>query len=460
MDLSFFKNKNVVVMGLGRFGGGLDSARFTASAGAHVLVTDLANEADLQDSVEALKGFDVEFRLGEHREEDFRRADILIVNPAVPPDNKFVNLARQAAVLVTSQMELFFKLCPARIVGITGSNGKSTTTSLTYHLLSAAIGQKGVPYRNAWLGGNIGHQPLLEIVRKINKKDVVVLEISNLQLEQLARILTAPHISLITNLTPNHLDRHGTFEEYCRAKENIFKNQLLNVAAPAVSIFNADDPVSRTWYDKYSQQPGRRCLLFSADNVPAALADNFKLPGKANLANLAGAWTIASCFGIKTEQVADSLPEFTGLESRCRLVAEINGVRWYDDSKATTPISTMAALNGIDEPKTIIAGGYDKKISFDELGRCIANRAKAAVLIGQTAKTIAASITAAGHGSCQIRYADSMENAVKTASELAAAGEVVLMSPACASYDMFKNYVQRAEIFALAVNALHEPVRT
>jgi UDP-N-acetylmuramoylalanine--D-glutamate ligase len=454
MDFAFFKNKRVVVMGLGRFGGGLDSARFAVSAGAHVLVTDMASEADLSDSVEALRDLAIEFRLGEHREEDFRHADILIVNPAVRPDNKFIAVARQAAVLITSQMELFFKLCPATIVGVTGANGKSTTTSLTHHLLQAAAGQKGIPYKKVWLGGNIGHQPLLEIVNQIDKKDIVVLEISNLQLEQLERIQAAPYVSLITNLTANHLDRHGTFEEYCRVKENIFRYQTLNPSRPAISVFNSEDPITRRWFDQYNQQSGRKCLLFSPDDVPSPLLVSFKLPGRANRANLAGAWTIASCFGLKPEQAADALGEFTGLESRCRLVGEVNGVRWYDDSKATTPVSTMAALNGIDEPKILIAGGYDKKIAFDELGVCIAKRAKAVVLIGQTAKSIAAAIEAAGRGECVIQYADSMELAVQAANKLASRGDVVLMSPACASYDMFKNYVQRADVFAAAVSAL------
>lgn len=460
MDLAFFKNKHVLVMGLGRFGGGLDSARFAAAAGAHVRVTDLSSEADLQDSIEALRDFKIDYRLGRHVEDDFRHADILIVNPAVNPNNKYIEIARQSAVLVTSQMELFFKLCPAPIVGITGANGKSTTTTLTHLLLEAAIGQKGTPCKKVWLGGNIGHQPLLEIVSQIDKKDVVVLEISNFQLEQLARIEAAPNVSLITNLTANHLDRHGTFEEYCRVKENIFRYQDRTGKKPAVSIFNAEDPVTRSWYETYSAQPGRKCLLFTADDVPAELLQSFKLPGRANRANLAGAWTIAACFGIQPEQVAPALAEFRGLDSRCRLVAEVNGVRWYDDSKATTPVSTLAALNGIDEPKIIIAGGYDKKIAFDELGACIASRAKAAVLIGQTAGAIAEAIKAAGQTACQIRFADSMESAVNTASELAAPGDVVLMSPACASYDMFKNYVQRAESFAAAVYALQKPGAT
>ncbi|MCI0500049.1 MAG: UDP-N-acetylmuramoyl-L-alanine--D-glutamate ligase [Planctomycetales bacterium] len=454
MEKSFFRNKRVVVMGLGRFGGGLDSALFAVKAGANVLVTDLANEAELQDSIAELEALDIEYRLGEHREDDFRHAQVLVVNPAVPPDNKYVQIAQQAGVFITSQMELFFQMCPARIVGITGANGKSTTTALTAHLLQAGCGQKGVGYQKVWLGGNIGHQPLLDIVDEIDKNDIVVLEISNFQLDQLACIQASPYIALITNLTANHLDRHGTFESYCRTKEFIFKYQKCDSANPAVSIFNAEDSVTRAWYQRYLGENGRRCLAFCADDVPDEYIRVFGLPGRANRSNLAAAMSIVSCFQISSSRIAEAVGTFKGLPNRCQWVAEVNGVRWYDDSKATTPVSTMAALNGIDEPKILIAGGYDKQISFAELGGCIAKRAKAVVLIGQTAPKIAQAMESAGITGCMVRYADSMEQAVRVSNELAAPGDVVLMSPACASYDMFKNYIQRSEAFSRAVKEL------
>ncbi|MHC4906078.1 MAG: Mur ligase family protein, partial [Planctomycetota bacterium] len=248
MDRMFFQDKRVVIMGLGRFGGGLDSALFAAKAGARVLVTDLAKESDLQDAIGDLKDYDIEYRLGEHSEDDFRRAEVLIVNPAVGPDNKFVEITRDGRGLVTSQMELFFQMCPARIVGITGANGKSTTTSLTAHLLKSACAQQGIGYKNVWLGGNIGYLPLLGIVDQIRDDDLVVLEISNFQLEQLAQIQAAPDIALITNLTANHLDRHGTFEGYCCVKEGIFKYQKTGGTPPVISIFNAEDTIARAWY--------------------------------------------------------------------------------------------------------------------------------------------------------------------------------------------------------------------
>jgi UDP-N-acetylmuramoylalanine--D-glutamate ligase len=454
MDRGFFRDKQVLIMGLGRFGGGLDSARFAAKAGAKVCVTDLAGRAELEDTLRELKDCEIEYHLGEHCEDDFRCADVLIVNPAVPPGNRYVEIARKAGCLITSQMELFFQLCLGRIIGITGANGKSTTTSLTAHLLNAGCGQEDVGYGKVFLGGNIGHQPLLDIVDQIQKEDVTVLEISNFQLEQLARIQAAPDIALITNLTPNHLDRHGTFEAYCGVKEGIFQHQTPNTENPVVSIFNAEDPITKAWYQKYLNDAGRRCLTFSADDVPEEFATVFRLPGRVNRSNLAAALTIASRFNIEPKRIIDAIRSFEGLPNRCQFIAETKGVRWYDDSKATTPVSTTAALNGIDEPKILIAGGYDKQISFAELGACIAQRAKACVLIGQTASKIAAAIKSAEPSDCVIKYADSMEQAVELSYELAASGDVVLMSPACASYDMFKNYTQRSEAFIQAVKAL------
>lgn len=458
MDRLFFQDKRVVIMGLGRFGGGFDSTLFAAKAGAKVLVTDLASRGDLEGTICELRDYDIEYRLGEHCEDDFRRAEVLIVNPAVPPDNKFVEITRKAGGLVTSQMELFFEMCPARIIGITGANGKSTTTSLTAHLLESGGGQEVGGYGHVWLGGNIGYHPLLDIVDQIQSDDLVVLEISNFQLEQLSQIQAAPHISLITNLTANHLDRHGTFESYCRVKEGIFKYQKTGATAPAISIFNAEDAITRAWYQKYLNDPGRKCLAFSADDVPAECRRAFRLPGRANLSNLAAALAVVSSFDIEPDRIAGAIETFEGLPHRCRFVAEANGVRWYDDSKATTPVSTMAALNGIEEPKILIAGGYDKQISFAELGDCIAKRAKAVVLVGQTAPKIAEAVKSAGSTDCEIRYADSMEQAVSVCAEIAVLGDVVLMSPACASYDMFKNYTQRSEAFINAVNTLSKCV--
>jgi UDP-N-acetylmuramoylalanine--D-glutamate ligase len=219
MNKGFFRDKRVVVMGLGSFGGGEDSALFAAKAGAKVLVTDLSGPDKLSSTLEPLKGLPIEYRLGEHREDDFRSADIIIVNPAVPPDNRFVQVAQKSKSLVTSQVELFFQMCPAPIVAVTGANGKSTTTSLTAHLLTAGIGQPGISWKSVRLSGNIGNRPLLGLLDDLSAKDRVVLELSSFQLEQLARIQKAPLAAVITNLTPNHLVRHGTSKRTAAPKK-------------------------------------------------------------------------------------------------------------------------------------------------------------------------------------------------------------------------------------------------
>ncbi|MBN1505620.1 MAG: UDP-N-acetylmuramoyl-L-alanine--D-glutamate ligase [Sedimentisphaerales bacterium] len=442
--------KKVLVMGLGRFGGGVDAVRFAAGAGARVIVTDVAAPEKLRDSIEQVSDLaGIELHLGGHDAEDFATADIVVANPAVPPNNGFLEIARRNGRTVTSQIGLFFQSCPAPIIGITGANGKSTTTTLTAHLLDRARESPGC-YEKVWLSGNIGDRPLLTILDQISPRDVVVLEISSFQIEQLREVRKAPKVALLTNLTPNHLDRYGTFEAYCAAKEGLFQLQTLNPSDPAISIFNAEDEVARTWFRKYEGQPGRSCLQFSADDVKAELEAVYNLPGRANLSNLAAAMSIAKCFGATDRSIRDCLSQFKALPHRLELVGNSHGVRWYNDSKATTPEGTMVALAAFECPRILIAGGYDKHTPFDELGRKIASAAKAVILSGQTAKQIAGAIDLASENGRRIdvHFANSLAEAVDIASRLAAPGDVVLLSPACASYDMFENYQQRGRLFA------------
>jgi UDP-N-acetylmuramoylalanine--D-glutamate ligase len=449
--------RKVLVMGLGRFGGGVDATRYAAAAGARVVVTDQAPREKLQDSITQVADLTgIEFHLGGHDAEDFATADIIIANPAVRPDNEFLQIARRNGRTVTSQIGLFFQACPARIIGITGANGKSTTTTLTAHLLERARPRtSNCSYAKVWLSGNIGDKPLLTILDQIGPHDLVVLEISSFQVEQLAEVRKAPNVSLLTNLTPNHLDRYGTFEAYCAAKEGIFAFQTLSEESPAISIFNAEDEIARGWFRKYGRQPGRTCLQFCADDVGEELRCVYALPGRANLSNLAAARAIVRCLGITDEGIRGCLAEFKALPHRLELVANRNGVRWYNDSKATTPEGTMVALAAFECPKILIAGGYDKHTPFDELGKEIASSAKAAILMGQTAPQIADAITGADTSSrADVEIVDSLAQAVEAANRLAVPGDVVLLSPACASYDMFENYRQRGRLFADLVQRL------
>ena len=477
-----FAGKKVLIMGLGRFGGGIDCAEFTAKAGAKVIVTDSAPPEKLSDSINKLKEFtDIEFHLGSHDPADFKQADIIIANPAVPVDNEFLEIARRANRFVTSQINIFFELCPAQIIGITGANGKSTTAALTAHLLKDTRDETRET-RNVWLSGNIGNQPLLTTIDQIGPDDLVVLELSSFQLEQLAQIAKGPKVSLLTNLTPNHLDRHGTFANYCAAKENIFKLQELSENSPAVSIFNAEDKIAAEWFKKYKKEAGRICIKFSTDDISREIRGVFPLPGRANLSNLAAAIAIARHSGVDDDRIKSCLPEFKALPHRLELVAEINDIRWYNDSIATTPQSAIAALEAFDQPVIIIAGGYDKKLPFDELGQKIATNAKAAILLGQTAEKIASAIRNANmslrakkafspeqsrRGSnlklpnmqyairnTKIELVNSLAEAVQLANRLAESGDVVLLSPACASYDMFDNFQRRGREFVRLVRTL------
>jgi len=444
--------KKVLVMGLGRFGGGVDVAKFAAGAGAKVVITDLATEQQLSESIEKLKEFpDIEYHLGSHDRKDFEQADIIIANPAIVPDNEFLKLADRYNKIITSQINIFFELCPVSIIGITGANGKSTTAALTAHLIRAGLGQEGFKYSNVWLSGNIGNEPLLTILEQIGADDLVVLELSSFQIEQLAQIQKAPKVALLTNLTPNHLDRYGTFADYCAAKENIFKFQQLDKSWPAVSVFGAEDKIGAGWFEKYRKDSNRICIMFSTDDVSDEIRKQFGLPGRANLSNLAAAISIARYFGVDQTRIKNCLSEFKSLPHRLELVTEINDIRWYNDSKATTPESAIASLEAFEQPVIIIAGGYDKNLPFDKLGKKIAQTAKAAILIGQTAEKIADAICACPDNYTEIKFADSLAEAVKLAKQLAASGDVVLLSPACASYDMFDNFEHRGREFVKLV---------
>jgi UDP-N-acetylmuramoylalanine--D-glutamate ligase len=447
MKTKEFENKNILVMGLGSFGGGLDCAKFAAALGRRVVVTDMAKQEKLKKAVDELNNLsNIELRLGEHRREDFIDADIVIANPAVRPDNEFLTLARENGAVITSQIAVFFDNCPAPIVAITGSNGKSTTTKLTWHLLDYASKNGGAAFGKVWLGGNIGNMPLLTELDSIKENDLAVLEISSFQAEQLAEEKLAPRVSVITNLTPNHLDRHGTFDQYCLAKENLFSYQKSLDSPPAVSIFNGEDPLTESWFDKYSAENNRICLKFSADQVPQSVKQNFALPGEFNLSNLAAAMAVSSVFDIDIDCVGRAVKSFRGLPHRLELVAQSRGVRWFNDSIATTPPSTIAGLQAFDGNVILIAGGYDKKLPFDEMGQAVAAGAKAAVLIGATADKIAEAIEACP-GRCVVYREETFADAVNRAAKLSEAGDVVLLSPACASYDMFDNFKQRGEIF-------------
>lgn len=446
-----FAGKRVTVMGIGLFGGGVGVARFLAQRGAHVTATDLKDAEALAESLAKLDGLPITLHLGGHVDADFTDADIVVVNPAVPDDSPYLAKARAAGVPLETEINLFFKLCPAKIVGVTGSNGKSTAASLAAHLLAAGP-------RRAWLGGNIGRS-LLEELDTIRPDDLVVLELSSFQLERLGPTGLGPAVSLVLNLRPNHLDRHKTMENYARAKQPI----LLHQRATDAAMLNADCPIVSTWTGL-----GRGAKFLFSTRCPVARGawleggqalwrdggppqplfrrSDLVLRGDHNVGNALAAAGAAVLCGVPIEAIGPRMAEFHGLEHRLEFVRTLDGVAYYNDSKATTPEAAIAGIEAFDEPVVLIAGGYDKHLPFGDFGKAICRRAKAAVLIGATAGQIAQAIAA--HGQVPTRQAGSdFAAAVAAARDLAEPGDVVLLSPACASYDMFDNYEQRGATF-------------
>jgi UDP-N-acetylmuramoylalanine--D-glutamate ligase len=437
-------------MGLGRFGGGLGAALFLASQGARVTVTDLKTPEQLHDSVAALADLPVELHLGGHLDADFRNADLIVVSPAVPKSAPMLAVARTAGVPLTSEMNLFLERCPARIVAVTGSAGKSTTSTL----LSLALTST---YRTHF-GGNIGRS-LLASLPEIQPGDRVCLEISSFQLEDAAALSWSPHLAVVTNLSPNHLDHHGTMEAYAAAKQNILRWQT----AKDFAILPADDPVVSTW-----GHLGRGQVYFFSTRHPVAggawlegdtvvlrrdgaverclLKEALTLPGEHNVGNFLAAALAAWLDGVPLEATARATRDFRGLPHRLCLVAEVGGVGYYNDSKATTPAAAAVALDSFPAGRIIaMAGGYDKKIDLAPLADALARQARVVLLIGATAPLLADLLAARRHP--QVESVGTLDRAVERAHELARPGDVVLMSPGHASWDQYENYEERGRQF-------------
>jgi UDP-N-acetylmuramoylalanine--D-glutamate ligase len=462
MDETTFTGKRITIIGLGFFGGTLGLARYLVSQGAQVTVTDVKPAADLQDSVAALHGLPVRFVLGRHEYADFTDVDRVFASPAVRRDSPYLCAARAGGVPIDTEMNLFIRLCRGSVIGVTGSNGKTTTTSLIGTILHAANPRTRV-------GGNIGRS-LLPEVASIEPGDPVVLELSSFQLEDLAAVGRSPRISLLLNLSPNHLDRHGSMEAYLAAKMQIFAYQ----GPEDVAILNADDPQLRPLVNRLRGQvrlfsgaqtvgdgaylEGDR-LMVTHSGLAAEVCRRQDIPllGRHNVANVLAAVAAAHAWGVPVAVMGAAIRSFPGVEHRLERVRELHGVSFYNDSIATTPTGTLAALEAIQQPIWLIAGGYDKGVPFQALGEAIVHRVKGVFLIGATAPLIAQAIaraSSAGRQRPAIRCCRDLRDAVYAAYTDASPGEVVLLSPACASYDQFRNFVERGRLFKQLVLTL------
>lgn len=473
-DLTSIAGKRVTVMGLGGFGGGAAAVRFLAERGAIVRVSDQRPAEQLEISLTSLgdlPGVDWEF--GEHLWSHFSDADFVVVNPAVPPCHPIVQRLETTGIPLTSEMNLFWKFNRGRVIAVTGSNGKSTTTALIHSIMKAGE-------RRCWLGGNIGRS-LLPHVDEIAIEDWVILELSSFQLHMLDRIKARPDIAIVTNFAPNHLDWHGTLDDYRHAKQTILRWQTENDWC----VLNGDDADVIGWPRRantasvYSSQSRE---IFSDQDAACAwlsdsetaciirrppLSEHFEFPirdwctlrGPHNLTNALLSATAAQLAGATADDIQTGLKSFEPLPHRLQLVGEFQGRSFYNDSISTTPESTIAALDSFDEPVVILAGGYDKRIDLSGMAAHIAGGAKAASLLGQTASTLQAGITARNPAFPTATRPD-FEQAFAWAVEQSSPGDVILLSPGCASYDWFQSFVERGARFGELVRQLHEPSRT
>lgn len=486
VNLGMLSGMRVLVVGLGREGSAL--AALLANHGITVTATDLKTAEQLGNQTTAsLKEAGVKLVLGQHPTTLLDESDILFVSPGVPLDVPFLQQAQARKIPLSTESRLFCHLCPAPILAVTGSNGKTTTTTLLGKIMEA-------DGKNTWLGGNIG-RPLISVVSQITPDDVVVMELSSFQLEyfhaklnrgvnvqklpsddpqQLAALLDnwSPAIGAILNITPNHLDRHASMKEYVQAKRAIIDYQKGERAL----IMNLDNDMTRTigaqfgshvrWFSTEAHMPGGAgilgdtLVLFNWQKVPQPVVDKqqIKLRGDHNLSNILAACLMAREGGASIEAMRQVITNFTGVEHRLQLVRELNQVAYYNDSIATSPERLMAALHAFNQPIVLLAGGYDKHLPWEDAARLMLHRAHHIILFGQAAGLINNVLDEVrpevSRTKAKIHRCATLQEAVQQAAQVAPPGSVVLLSPGCASFDAFPDYVARGHKFKELVEQL------
>src|SRR6266446_6150632 len=450
------KGKRVLVIGLARTG--IATALFCAERGAIVTATDTRSADELGECVSKLRDAGVQLQLGGYSDAILHGQELVVPSPGVPADSPLLIKARELKITVWSEIELASWFLHGRLIGITGSNGKTTTTTLVDHILRHA-GFATV------LAGNIG-TPLIAQVNKTAEGTVSVAELSSFQLELIETF--RPSIAVLLNLTPDHLDRHKTFSAYAAAKARIFENQIEEDAA----ILNLDDAASREivpsrpqvfWFSrKTNVEQGAFLsngkLIFRRNNKEEEIlnCDEISLPGAHNLENVLAATIAARLAGVQSPQIAEAVHSFAGVEHRIEFVAEIHGARYYNDSKATNVDATLKALEAFPGRIIVILGGKDKASDYSVLRPTLRDKAILALLIGAAAEKIEHQI----EGSVAIRQAETLEHALEFAAQTAHSGDIVLLAPACASFDQFQNYEHRGRVFKDLVHQLQRSTET
>lgn len=448
------QRKPVLIIGAARQG--LALARFLSSRGTPVILNDKRNAEQMQSAVESMRGIPVEWVLGSHPVDLLDRVDTVCLSGGVPLTLPIVAEAIRRGMTLTNDSQIFMQYVKAPVVGITGSAGKTTTTTLVGRMAQAGIQSP----RKVWIGGNIG-LPLVEYLDEINANDLVIMELSSFQLEQMT---LSPQISAVLNITPNHLDRHGTMEAYTAAKAHILDFQKDN----DVAILNREDKGSWELQSRIKGhlmtfglkkpaaslngtylEDGR--LMLQQDGKQTVIMEQslIALRGMHNVINVLAACAVASAAGINTAAMSQGVAGFGGVAHRLELVRVLNGISWYNCSISTAPERTMADLHAFTEPIVLLLGGRDKHLPWDDLSRLIHERVDHVIIFGEAAPLIQSALgnPRPGDRLSSVETVGAFKEALQAASITAEPGDVVLLSPGCTSYDEFKDFEERGEFF-------------
>lgn len=459
-------------MGLGLHGGGVSVAKALAKAKAKVLVTDLKTKEDLAQSLKDLQGLDITYVLGQHRPEDFINADLIIKNPAVRNDSPYLKAAVDHHVPIETEISLFFQMCPAPIIGVTGTKGKSTVASLIFELLKHST-------KRVYLGGNI-RKGVLDLISQIKKEDLVVLELSSWQLESLAKHRLSPHIAVLTNIFPDHLNTYKDFSAYAAAKKNIFAFQkkgdyvIFNYADALLRDFAQDARGTVLWANYHGKFPlptGQeiggfargKFLYFGSNTLKIMDKKDLTLWGEHNSTNALLAINVAYLYKIPLIAIQKILSAFTPLEGRIETVGVAHGVTFINDTTATSPGAAIASLRAIlaHFPQgniSLIAGGVDKATPFEELAAFLTGeqRIRQIIVLPGSASDVLQKLLQGGSGDAMksMQAVKTMDEAVNAAFSGSAAGDIVVLSPAASSFNLFAHEFDRGEKFVAAARAL------
>jgi len=450
-------NKRVLVVGLGK--SGVASALFLKARGAQVTVSDAKPQDELGEEIPVLLDHGIAVETGGHGERTFRGQDLIVVSPGVPIDSPPLLQARTLGETVIGEIELAAQFLPGRIVAITGSNGKTTTTTLAGEIVAAGG-------YSTLVGGNIG-TPAISLVERATPETIVVLEVSSFQLETIQSF--RPKVAVVLNVTPDHLDRHRTFAAYTDAKARIFENQQ----AEDFAVLNADDPTcvrlaSRTrapvfWFSRKKEvkqgayvHDGRIFSRDASGQREIMLVSEIPLKGAHNVENVLAAVCVGALMRCEPERIRKTIRDFRAVEHRLEYVATIRGVEYYNDSKATNVDATIKALESFPANVHLILGGKDKGSDYTVLNDLLRQRVKRVYTIGAAAGKIESQIK----GTVEIVHAETLEAAVKRAAAAAQPGDIVLLAPACASFDQFQNYEHRGRVFKEVVSGLAAEARS